>query len=712
MPSDKLKEYKLKKTDEKVNHSASDEMVLLHDEINLNDADKKKVVKAILDEFKAIKEERKDEGIDNYFDRMEGLEKGLTESFQTIFNLHVPTARTVSDEIVRTLLNSFFNIDPVFTVSPRPEFGTVQNIESTVKKLEDFLDYKIDSNITADVNLYEACNPCFKHSCVYGLGILRVSYRPFVETRRRKVSYDGGDRTIVLDDNQEPLIGEDGQLIINNNGLSRYLEDFPLPPEDEKSLSEYRSIVTDLENSKRVTVKVDEEIIVRNDPYFEAVHPRDFYVRKNTKGYAGLKRALLTIETREYTYFELQEEERAGRFFDIDKIFHRSEHSDELRQGYENEAVEILECVYQYDKEKDGNSVKTVFWIYEQHNLMIGACNYPFENLDCYYIPFTVFQDELGFYQRSAIEDIYESSRAKDILLNIFTETLYSHLKDIPVVTEGHSFIEEYLNYGGLKPGKPLILEEGEEMPIRWNDTQANSNLSMTFPLLNYIENYENKVTSVNQVRQSAESIDPESSGKKFIAQQQIADQNISGYIKNINKCFNLIPNLMLAIYDEISEDGQQFSKKQNRQIENVVGKNMFNTLTNDDMRAQVNIYSQAHSRHIERLQEQRVAQLLTQTLLQIPVIAKRSESQVALARKLIETHGNNWRQYTDFIAPTVEDMQKEKVAVITSAMEQYRQLLEQTAIEKGKQPDTLFNPQEFLAIIEQALNQQAGVAQ
>lgn len=715
MPKEIVKEYKLKRSDDKLEkNTASEHIVLLNNQIEFeNDSEKKKVVKAILDEFCAIKAERKDAGVDSYFDRMEGLEKSETEMFNTLFNLSVPTARTISDEIVRTLLNAFFNIDPIFTVSARPEFGSDQNAEEITKKIEEFLDYKLDPNITADVNLYDACTPCFKHACVYGLGLLRVSYRPYVEKRVRKVTYDGSNQEVVLDDRTGDVVLDDtGQPIIINNGIKMFSQDFETAPEKgSDNYGEYESILKELSLGRRVTVRVEEDVIVNNDPYFEAVHPRDFYVRINTKGYHGLKRALLTVERREYTYFELKEEERAKRFYDIDKIFHVPNNKDELRVGYENEIVEIFECVYYYDKNRDGNPIKTVIWIYEPNSLIIGACSYPFENLDCYYVPFTVFKDELCFYQRSAIEDIYESSRAKNILLNIFTETLYSHLKDIPIVPEGHSFIEEYINHGGLRPGKPLILEEGEEVPIRWNDTQTNPNLSLTFPILNYIESYENKVTSVNQVRQSAESLDPESSGKKFIAQQQIADQNISGYIKTISKCFNLIPNLILAIYDQISEDGQKFAKKLNNQMKKVVGANVFNTLSNDEMRSQVNVYSEAHSRHIERLQEQRVAQLLTQTLLQIPVIGQRVESQVALARKLIETQGTGWRQYADYIVPTVEQMQQEKVVAIVTAMEQYRKTIEQLAIKSGQQPNTLFNPQEFLAFVEQALREQAGVA-
>ena len=147
---------------------------------------KERIIKEIFDELDAIKVERKEDKYDELCDSLEAQYEGDMESKLTQFNIHVHTTKEKVDEIVTSGAEAFLDSDPIYVVTPRPEFEREGGTEVTEAQT-DFLDYKFDNTIAIRAPVKQA----MKNAVLKFGGFLRATHELRREKRRREEVYQG-----------------------------------------------------------------------------------------------------------------------------------------------------------------------------------------------------------------------------------------------------------------------------------------------------------------------------------------------------------------------------------------------------------------------------------------------------------------------------------------------------------------------------------------
>lgn len=644
-------------------------------ELELSDEDRQRITKEIILEFEAIKRERDEAKLEEKWQGLDDQYEGnIEESEDRQFNLHKHTTKVKVDAVAGALVEAFLDSDPIYSVSPRPEFATEGGRE-VCEKQQDFLDYKIDTTIPMKREM-----PKVAHSAALkGTGILKLTHRIKREDRKREEVYEG------------------------KKGWEEFKKNWP------EEVERYRGYEKRLTAGGKVYHIASFKDTTYNDPYPEAIDLKNLFVRLSTKGYEGLKTTKLIVELQEYTWWELKQMENDPdySFFDVDKLMYawdkdvarKDRKDDNLKKlsDYKTRKYEIMECVFYFkENEADIGEIKGVFWLGREREIMIGSIYYPYWGLDAYYFPKYIKQVEPGFYQPGIGEDLTDSNVAEDALLNFILEGAWTHNIVTPI-TDSDEVERQFLNKEWTH-GIPVKKSRDETIDFLSKYKGAFDTSSLV-TLLQYLIRGDDDVSGVSSLMTGRESeFDPSAPARKTLMLLQQSGKNIKRYIYNALPTFNEIGQALLQIYYQISKAGRKYRIKP--RPERVVGKNPFDEIARAEMIARTNIESRAMTFDFDKLQAKRETYTLYQIIRPELLVARDPKAVHTFLKLIIKSWGPSFKNMVDEILPPLEQLKQEELQMVNQAVVQFIQAQVQKAQVTGTPPEFPLEP--LMAMVAQ----------
>ena len=680
-----IAEYKLEASDR--TEPKDESTPIYYEQLDIPEEDKTRIVQDIMDEFEAIKGERDGEKLEEKWDTLDRQYSGLVkEDTRRMFNLCRKITKVKVNRVVNMIMQAFMKSDPKYSVTPRPEFMR-QGGQEVADNQSDFLDYKLDNLPFRDPEGLTV------HSAVLkGTGILKVYHLIKKEKKKREEQYKGTPKLVMGQGGQQAVDPQTGMPIVKNDGLEEFLRNWPEAPKD------YPGLIKKLEEGKEIKIVAEYTEMTYNDPAFKNIDLKNFFVRLNTDGYEGLKSTKLVVERQEYNYWDLKLEEKKGFFKDIDEITYEDEDKKKRRANYQTEVYQILECTYFGKlKEDDEEEIKIVCWIAEEKKVMIGAITYPYYAIDCSYIPHYITKKCAGFYQPGLGEDMTDTNIAENAILNHILESAWMQNLITPIVPEGSDIQKQFLEKTWTH-GIPLIKGPGEEVDFL-QKYMPKSDVGGMISLIQYLIQGDDDVTGVSSLMSGRESpVDPTAPASKTMALLAQSGINIEDYILTISPSFNLIGELILQIYYQMSTDGVKYQPKPER----VTGSNPFKLLSRADMMARTNLQVQAYAFDFNKLDEVKKDMALYQLFRQDPIVARYPEAIYVMAKNLIKGWSPKWANLVDTIMPSPQEFKKEQLQTAAQAIALYVQGMAREAKLTGQPP--VIDPKQLLAVMQQAM--------
>jgi len=610
-------------------------------------ADKDRLMLELKAEFQVLKDQREKGKYEQKWDALDRQYEGvLKEDTRRQFNLNRKITKIKVDKLVNLIDQSFFESDPIFSVSPRPEFakGVGQEV---CDAQQDFLDYKLD-------NLpFRLPFRLVAHSTtVKGTGWLKIFHDIKRVKRIREERYIGKNIPIIL---------PGGKTSFENKGLKELITNYPDAPK------RYPGFCKELLEEKEITLISEYKETIYNDPRMKCVDLKDFYCRVNTDGYEGLKTTRLTVERQNYTYWELKREEQENKFTDIDKLVEDIKDRDKKVKNYETMDFDILECVFFFKlKESDEEETKIVVWVDEKKWIGIGGIRYPFHSIDCYYVPFYIQYIKPGcIYQPGMGEDLTDSNAAESEILNLTLEGAYQNNLITPITDDDDveaQFLENRFVHGlpiHAKPGSIDFLQK----------YMKPMDLNGLMNLMQFLKGDEDEVTKLSSgMSGSADPVDPTAPAAKTIALLQQSGIDVKSYINIMCVSFNEIGYILLNMYYQISKEGRKYAINPDR----VVGGNPFGVLDRNTMMARTNIQAQAYAFNMDAMNEKQINLSLWQTIRAEMLIVQNPESVYFGLKKLIMSWAPSWKNIVDKLLPPLAQFKQMQAQIALQAVAQY----------------------------------------
>lgn len=652
--------------------------------LELSDEQKDRLVKEVLEELDAIKEERTTEQLEAKWDALDKQYDGKVEENEARqFNLCRKITKIKVDRTTNLIMQAYFKSDPIYAVSPRPEFSK-ESGKDVCDKQQDFLDYKLD-NLPFRTPLGMTV-----HSAVgKGTGILKIFHEVRRELKRREERYQG-----------TPMPAQDprtGQVTIVNAGLDEFLKNWP------KAEQDYPSLCSDLKEGKEISIMADFYDITYNDPLCQNVDLKNFYVRTATEGYEGLKTTQLIAERINYSWWDLKRLEKKEYFYDIDELIYEDKEKNKKKPKYQNETFDVLECVYYFKlNEDDEEEAKIVCWIAEDKKKVIGSILYPFYRIDSYYVPYYIKKKKTGFYQPGLAEDLTDSNIAENEILNLTLEAAYIANTITPITPEGSDVETQFLEKRWTH-GVPLNARKDEIDFLQ--KYMKSPDLGGLISIMQYLVQGDDDVTGVSSLMSGRESpVDPTAPASKTMALLKQSGIVIEDYIMAILPSFNELAYILLQIYYQMSKEGRQYIPNPER----VVGENPFAMISRNDMIARTNIQCQAYAFDFDKLNEKTEDVSLMQLIRGEPLIAQNPEAVYYLLKNVIQNWSVKWKNIVDKILPRLDDLKKQQVMVAVQAVDMYVKQVVAESRTTGQPPQ--FDPRQLLAGMQQMVSEIASV--
>lgn len=653
---------------------------------NISEEDKTRIIDEILEEFEDMKKTREDEGLEHQWDERENQYDGkVDENVDQQFNLHRPVTKIKCDAAERAIRSAFFESDPIYSISPRPEFDRVLNGREVCADQEDFLDYKIDETVP----LKDPMALVVHSAVVKGTGILKIPYVIKKERAKREEKYKGNPIT-----RNDPMTGQ--EVIVSNEGLEDFLANYP------DAIEKYPGYVRQLEEGKEINLVVEYTQVTYNDPRPTYVDLKNFYCRSSCEGYIGLVESRLVVERINYSWWDLKKMEKEGKFYGIDELIYANDDDKKegkVKKGYKKDDYDVLECVFHVKlKESDEEETKCVFWIAEDRKKMIGSIYYPYFSVPCYYVPFHIKKKKVGFYQPGMADDLKDSNIAENAILNFTLEGAWSSNTVTPIVEPGSDIEKQFLNKEWMH-GIPLSAKQGSVDFL--NKYMRPTNVGEMLNLLQYLIQGDDDVTGISSLLTGRESpVDPTAPAAKTLALLERSGVNVKDYILAMLSSFNMIAQIFLQLYYQHSQEGLQYKPRPER----VVGEDPFRTIPRAHMAARTNIQSQALSFNFAKHNEKREDAALFQMLRQEPMIARNPESVYNLLKSIIRSWSPKWKNRVEKVLPRLEDFRQMQKMKIVEGIATYVQGVLQESKMTGQPPQ--FDPKQLEAIAMQMLSE------
>jgi hypothetical protein len=669
MPESEVSDIKF----EKEAKSASDKKMeaegipVYMETMDLTDDQKERIVKEIIAELKVIRDEREAEHVEKKWEALENQYNGEAEEDELQqFNLNRNVTKVKVDSIVTDCKVAFFESDPIFAVTPRPEFGKTVGLE-VCSKQQDFLDYKVD-NLPFEPEM----DLVFHSAVVKGTGWLELFYDIQREPRKREESYE------------TKMITDPVTNMSVNKGLIDFIKNWP------NAVKDYPGYVKQMQEGKDISFVAAYKETVYNDPRPKFHDIKDVYVRLKVDGYQGLKSTRLIAVKESFSYWELKKEEENEKFYDIDKLV---EGKDGKRpDNFESLDFDIFKCTYYFkENEEDTEEIKVIVWMHEDKKLVIGSVLYPYYAVGCCYIPFHIKRKKKGIYQPGVAEDLTDSHLAENAILNLTLGAAYLGNTITPITKDPdvhNQFLEKRFSLG-----VPLEAKAGEVDFLQKYMKPAD--IGGLLNLMQYLILGDDQVSRVSSLMTGQESpVDPTAPASKTLALMRQSGKGISDYIKHLLPSFNEIGYILLAIYYQMSKQGKKYTIRP----ENVVGDNPFGVLERNDMITRTNIQSRAYMFEFEKTQEKQLDLSLYQVIRQEPLVAKNPEAVYTLLKNLVDGWSKKWKNISNKVIPTLTDFKKMQLQAAMQGVAMYVNAVLQNSKITGVAPE--FDVNQLLPIV------------
>jgi hypothetical protein len=605
---------------------------------NLSEEDKKRIFKEIDAELTAIEKERSEDGLEDRCDQLDQQYAGQMRDIENMqFNLSVKLTAIKVDAIRRALCEAFFEGDHVFSAAPRPDADEKGGREINERQ-EDFLDYKIDEVIP----LEEAFRLVFHHSALKPVSILKLSMKHKRIKRHAEETYEGTEE-----------------------GLNNFLKAYP------EAATEYPEYIAQLKAGTKLNLVIEYFEVVYDDPMPQYVETKNFYVRRNVDGLDGLATTYLTAERKEYTYWELLQEEKEERLFDIDQLTYQDSDSEEKKriENYANETYELFECVFNTklkNEDKEEYS-RCVFYVSREKKSIHGADYYQYWGVDTYYFPFYSKKTQKGFYQPAIAEDLTDINLALNIFLCTTLEGAYSSNLITPIVNEGSPMAAQFIEKNWVH-GMPLIKAKGET-PDFLNKYFRPSNSPELMGLMQFLSNHGADATGISESFSTgrADPVDPTAPAAKTQALLALSGINIRDYIKCNAMTFNAVGAALMQMY---YQRGQQSVKYRINPDKIASGEgNPFSEISREDMVAKTNFQTLALAYDVDKINAKKDQIALWQIIRGDRAFNRDENAVYNFIKMLLKSWGQRYSNNIKKLLPSDDDFQKQRIMTAMQAV-------------------------------------------
>ena len=661
--------------------------------LDLTDTEQKALIKSIGEEFKAIKDERKDidgEDYDDFLESMDRQKKGrMPKTAGRAYNLDTGLSKIKCGDIVRTTVSAVFGVDPKISVDPRPGFAKTVGREICSQQQE-FIDYALDEKIPLRKPIRLAAD-----SATYKkVGVIKWTHKVRKEKRIGHAKYEG----------KPEIVGQDpqtGQPIIKNKGLEEFLLAYGDVIEKDRAKNpnstKYDWIIKRLQEGEKAEFDYEYNEIVYNDPFPKFIDNANFYVRKDTDGYFGMCEASLITERVSFSYYQLKKLEEEFDFVNVNKLIYDSEDDEQKdlkREGFASEVYDVLEHTYYARLDEDSDEyTKIICWESEDKNIYLGGIFYPYTVIDCCYVPHYVKCTDNGFYQEGVAEGVTDVHLAKNAILNHTLEAAQM-ANTITPITEKNSDVAKQFLEDTWTNGMPLY--GGKDLDFLSNKMRPPDIKSLLI-LDQSLSQLGGELTGVSDLRSGKQTpLDPNAPGNKTAMLLQASSKDVKDYVDEFINGFNIDAQIILKMYYEMNQDEQEYLERRQRGVTGAEPKK----IGKEAMIARTSIQSQAMSYDFDKLNAKREDLAMNAFLENQSIIINNPEANYERIKVVMASFSQKWKNAMDKILPPLQEFRTQQAKIALQAVQMYVQAKLQEAQMTGKPPTMV--PEELIAMIGQ----------
>lgn len=649
--------------------------------------------------FETIKQERKE--IDGIYDGLEAQYNGeiVEEKFME-FNLNVPVTAVKSDAIERLAVKAFLESDPKFVSSLRPESLrkgiTSDQIRQIERNQEDYLDYQLDERI----NIASPLRKTIHQAVILKGGWMKVPYCYKKKRAIREEFYSG--KAI-----ESEKIGDDGKKIMIAEGMTEFLRNYPKAVLPGDVGQQYFKRLVEFKDAR---FKSKYWKVVYDDPKPIYVNTKNFWLRKSTEGYDGLCNEQIYFERIPYTYWEMQKMEERDEMVNVELMEFANEKMGESSkiENYKIKEHNILEITYHFEMEKDNpkSETKIICRFGEENKVFLGAFEYPYDVVECIYVPFYVTDKESGAYKSGIAEKLTDSNMTQNAMLNMMLTEAWLELVSTPIVRQGSTITAQLLSKD-FKPGVPLTVgaTENIKQEIDFLDKPQKAIGAQMIPMLAYLAKLDDGRTGVSDIQAtgSADPIDPRAPAKKTRDLLRQSGINIEEYINVMLPSFSKVGEIILQLTYQMSQSGRKFKAKQ-RAGKITGNEDIFSEISRDDMILETVIQSQAGAFAFDKIDEITKNQLVWQNFRNDPIVSRDPSAVREMARTLMESMSPKWKAKAEKILLSEQLFNQKILGVGVQALQTYMGIVKKQAETTNTEPKP--DIQEFLVMVTQMMSQ------
>lgn len=680
-----MKEGRANETKAKSSETETQKENFSYTKLTLSAEDKKEIAKTLMTRFEELNTDRQGIKFDEECEVCDRQYDGqVKDKGYGIFNLHIHETKKKVRSMARRIKRAFFESDPKFHVSVRPEDSDVPGIEEIAQAQEENLDYEFDINIPFE----EPCEKAIFDAVLKGVGIIKIPW----EYRCEYV--------------------KDEEIYYGKKDLDNFNDKYPKDGEyDKDRTSMLNSFRNRIENDETVYLSVEEKRVAYNNPKPKHVNPLNFWVDIKCEGFEGLKTTAYTFEKEDYTWQRMKELEAEGKFFDVDDVIQKEDKEKKevlIDSDYQTKAHEVLECVCYLPKGKNNSLIKSVVYLHKDSGKIIGAIGFPYWHNRPYYIPFYSSCKESGFYKSGMGKELRDINLAINATVNFTLDGAFIENTQTPLCKK-NSPVAKQLQENSWWHNRPLYYQDRIDEIGLMPKSPINHAALMNF--IYYLKKEGDDVSTIQSYMMGKESdLDPTAPAAKTAMLLQEGSVEIKDVIKTMLPTFNEIAYQILELFYQFNREGRKYRRKAKDERIGVISlekdrddkKSNARTgfLTRKMMRTRTYIQANAYSFSLDKINEKKedlaFYQIFRQELIGNP------KGLWTVLYNMGKNWSPKWKDLIDQILPTPEQLDQQIAMVALQAVANYAQMAQEQAQVTGQDP--AFNIEEVVAQVKQAI--------
>lgn len=664
--------------------------------LTLTEEQEERLKSEVFQLFETIAQERKDE--DAKCEELEAQYGGeiLPEKHME-FALNVPVTAMKCDAVERLAVRAFLQSDPKFEMSLRPESVREGMDQEAIRKIErdqsDYLDYVLDERINIDSPLRQVIH----QAVTLRGGFMKVPYSYETKRKIREETYSGKRVESGKTD-------ERGNPIYIAEGLNSFLKNYPkavLPDDPGHGYFQKLSQFQDCRFKAKYTALIYDDA----KPCF--VHRKDFYARKTTEGYEGLCNEQFYAERVPYTYWDMEKMEQRKEMVNVSKMEYKDEKASIKDEKYKLKEHNTLEVTYYFRMNAENEEETRIICRFgEENKVFLGAFEYTYDYVECIYVPFYITKKDKGLYKPGLGEKLTDSNMTQNAMLNMMLTEAWLELVSTPITKEGSRITAQLLSKD-FKPGVPLTVgpQENINEEIDFLDKPQKQVAAQMIPMLMYLAKLDDNRTGVSDIQATgqADPNDPRAPAAKTAMLLKASGINIEDYIDCLMPSFNKVGEIILKNTFQMAESGRKFRQKQ--RAGRITGnKDVFSTISRDDMILETVIQSQAGAFAFDKIEEAQKNAMVWQMFRYDPIFSRDPNAIREMARTILESTSPKWKAKADKMVLSDAQFNEKIVKVGITALDTYIKSIQMNTKVTGQSPAP--NIQEFLKIVAQLMQQ------